>query len=93
MAESFTTIAGGLAARKPTTVTQVKERLDANPTMTSKNTREQFHNLFLHPLSEVTDKDFPVVITVDALDECDRDDDIQLLMHLVSHAATNYPGG
>ena len=66
----FTTIAADLTTRQPATATQVKERLDSDPTITSKNAREQFDNLFLHPLSKVTKGDTPIVLVVDVLDKC-----------------------
>jgi hypothetical protein len=89
LAKFFTTIAADLAVREPSTASHIKDVLDSDPSIFTKNTREQFDKFFLQPLSKIaadTRIDGPAVIIIDALDECERDDDIKLLLHLFSCA-------
>lgn len=88
IAKFFTTIAADLVVREPATASYVKDVLDGNPSIISKNAREQFDKLFLQPLSNNPQKDNPIVIIVDALDECERHDDIKLIIHLFSRVRT-----
>ncbi|KAI1155400.1 hypothetical protein F4825DRAFT_469164 [Nemania diffusa] len=46
---------------------------------------EQLEKLIFEPLSHVQNTN-TLVIVVDALDECDRDEDVKLLIHLLSRA-------
>lgn len=59
----------------------------------TRNTREQFDRLFLKPLSQIrTDrKETPIVVIIDALDECERESDIQLLVRLFFRAKAELP--
>lgn len=86
LAKFFTTIAADLVVRQPATASFIKEVLEADPSTKTKNAREQFDKLFLRPLSNSPPADNPIVIIIDALDECERDDDIKLLIYLFSHA-------
>ncbi|CEJ83110.1 hypothetical protein VHEMI03137 [[Torrubiella] hemipterigena] len=95
LAKFFTTIAADLAVREPATASHIKEALDADPSTPMKNAREQFDKLFLQPLSRsITEarKDSPTVIVVDALDECERDENIRLMIHLFSRNTTRQSG-
>ena len=89
LAKLFTTLAADLVVREPATASHIKDALDADPSIITKNAREQFDRLFQQPLSKATSatKDGPVVIIVDALDECD-DDDIKLMIRLFSRTTT-----
>ena len=82
----FTTLAADLVARLPATASHIKEVLDAEPALLTKNAREQFGKLFQQPLLEATStrKDGPVVVVVDALDECESEADIKLIIRLFS---------
>ena len=86
LAKFFTTIAADLVVKEPATAPHIKDVLDADPSITTKNAREQFDKLFQQPLSKAmsTMKDDPVVVIVDALDECESDVDIKLMIHLLS---------
>ncbi|KAH8745898.1 hypothetical protein F5883DRAFT_438536 [Diaporthe sp. PMI_573] len=51
--------------------------------------RKQFEKLILELLSRIQGKAScraPVIIVVDALDECEREDDIRVIITLFSHA-------
>ncbi|KAI1357235.1 heterokaryon incompatibility protein-domain-containing protein [Xylaria arbuscula] len=81
----FTTIAAQLIRREPALAVHVKEAIDADPAIVDKAMREQFEKLILEPLSHVQNPN-TLVIVVDALDECDRDEDVKLLIRLLSRA-------
>lgn len=86
LSKFFTTIAADLIIREPGTAYFIKEELDTDPAIVSKTAREQFEKLFYGPLAKVATlrEDQPAVIVIDALDECAVDDDIRLLVHLLS---------
>lgn len=87
LARFFTTIAAQLAVNLPTTSPHIRDVLDADPSIVIKNAREQFDKLFREPLSKAaTTRDYPIIIVVDALDECESDKDIRLIIHLFSLA-------
>ena len=86
LAKFFTTLAADLVVREPATASHIKDALDEDPSITTKNAREQFSKLFQQPLSKATSsqKDGPVVVVVDALDECESDAAIKLIIRLFS---------
>ncbi|KAJ3561698.1 hypothetical protein NPX13_g8846 [Xylaria arbuscula] len=86
----FTTIIAQLIQREPALMSQVKSAIENDPAIFDKALREQFKQLMLEPLTRLSSRDRKVdvlVIIVDALDECDRDEDIQLIIYLLSCAA------
>jgi hypothetical protein len=85
----FTTIAAQLAISVPDIAVHVKNAIDSNPAVVSKAMREQFEKLILVPLSQISSDVMPsscLAIVVDALDECERDEDIRLIINLFSRA-------
>lgn len=90
LTQFFTTIAADLVVRQPTTAYHIKDALDTNPSIIRKTARTQFDELFEQPLLQMNSKNTtennPVVVVVDALDECGQDDDIELLITLFSRA-------
>ncbi|KAI8631008.1 vegetative incompatibility protein HET-E-1 [Xylariaceae sp. FL1651] len=83
----FTTIAAQLIRREPALAVHVKDTIDADPAIYNKAIREQFEKLILEPLSRLSSHDRKadvLVIVIDALDECDRDDDVRLIIYLLS---------
>ncbi|KAJ6779586.1 hypothetical protein PWT90_04750 [Aphanocladium album] len=87
MAKFCSTIAADLTRRDPTIARLVKEAIETDPSIFRKSMREQFNKLILQPLSLVQKKD-PIVIIVDALDECDEEDNVKLMIYLFSQAKT-----
>ncbi|KAJ8122326.1 hypothetical protein ONZ43_g1455 [Nemania bipapillata] len=86
----FTTIASQLVQREPALAPHVKEAIDADPAIVSKSLQEQFDKLILEPLSKISSahpKD-NILIVIDALDECDQDNDIKRIIHLLSKPET-----
>ncbi|KAI8633781.1 WD40-repeat-containing domain protein [Xylariaceae sp. FL1651] len=91
----FTTIAAQLIRRKPALAEYIKNAIDADPAILNKAMREQFEKLILEPLSRLFSRDRKTdvfIIVIDALDECDRDEDIRLIISLLSRTnASNLP--
>ncbi|KAH6636889.1 hypothetical protein F5144DRAFT_199344 [Chaetomium tenue] len=85
----FTTIAAQLVAKEPDLAPHVRAAIEDDPSVTSKTLREQFEKLILKPLGNLkggTDDVKEVVLVIDALDECERDDDIRAIIYLLSQA-------
>ncbi|KAI3318812.1 vegetative incompatibility protein HET-E-1 [Xylariaceae sp. AK1471] len=85
----FTTITAQLIRREPALAVHVKDAIDADPTIFHKAMREQFEKLILNPLSRLSSRDREadvLVIVVDALDECEREEDARLIIRLLSRA-------
>uniref|UniRef100_A0A8H7K8B0 Nephrocystin 3-like N-terminal domain-containing protein n=1 Tax=Bionectria ochroleuca TaxID=29856 RepID=A0A8H7K8B0_BIOOC len=82
----FTTIAAQLVHKEPTISVPIKEVIDADPYIAGKTARDQFDKLIVQPLASTLAARGPetLVVVVDALDECDKDEDIKLLIHLFS---------
>lgn len=90
LAKFFTTIAADMVQRQPAFAPRVKEAIDAEPGISTKSASDQFRKLIIGPLSSIPRDSglmSPVVIVVDALDECDQDGDIELLIRLISHSS------
>jgi hypothetical protein len=85
----FTTIAAQLVAKDPDLAPHVRAAIEDDPSVTSKALREQFEKLILKPLGNLkggTGGVKEVVLVIDALDECERDDDIRVIIYLLSQA-------
>ncbi|PCD20333.1 hypothetical protein AU210_016200 [Fusarium oxysporum f. sp. radicis-cucumerinum] len=88
----MSTLAYHLALSIPRVGFFVKKALDANPAIVGKSVKEQFEKLIQGPLSEavatVATVTTPssVVMVIDALDECDQEADIRLLINIFSQA-------
>ncbi|KAF4961378.1 hypothetical protein FSARC_10194 [Fusarium sarcochroum] len=83
------TIARQLAASYPALAKHIQKAIQHDPTIPSKALRIQFEKLITKPLSR-SSRDFPneatIVVIVDALDECESDDDIKLIINLFSQS-------
>ncbi|KAH6986679.1 vegetative incompatibility protein HET-E-1 [Ilyonectria destructans] len=87
LSKFFSTIASQLAKREPAIAPHIKATIDADPHIAGKAVRNQFSELVMRPLSSIvpgTWRSDTLVVVVDALDECDRDEDIKLLINLFS---------
>jgi hypothetical protein len=84
----FTTLAIQLISHEPQMSQFLRETVDYNPAIATKALKEQFEKLILHPLGQIhrSNPGPTIAIVVDALDECDHDDDIRLIIHLFSRA-------
>jgi hypothetical protein len=87
----FTTIAAQLVAKDPALAAYVRTAIDADPSIFGKVLREQFEKLIWEPLGNLkSDSNGPkrIVLVIDALDECERVDDIRVIIHLLTQAKT-----
>ncbi|KAF5617860.1 hypothetical protein F25303_13157 [Fusarium sp. NRRL 25303] len=91
----MSTLAYHLAMSIPEATVFIKKVLDVNPAIAGKSVKEQFEKLIQEPLSEAaataTITSSSVVIVIDALDECDQEADIRLLINIFSQAKTARP--
>ncbi|RSM00386.1 hypothetical protein CEP52_009131 [Fusarium oligoseptatum] len=83
----FTTIAAQLIARLPEIGPLAIKAIEDEPDLPNKFIQEQFEKLILDPLQEL-DKDISgsrvFVLVIDALDECDRHDDVRLIINVLT---------
>ncbi|GMG38722.1 unnamed protein product [Aspergillus oryzae] len=81
----FPTLTRQLMLWKPELRPGVQKALDNDPDIASKSLREQFEKLLLQPLLSLDQRDqLPrAVIVIDALDECEHDQDVQNIIRLL----------
>lgn len=82
-----TTMAHQLIQRHPVVASHVKSAIDEDPNIAGKASPRQFENLIKNPLRHVSLrawKTAPLVFVIDALDECDRNEEIDLVISLFS---------
>jgi len=86
----FATLACQLARTQPSLATPMREAIINNPDITKQGLQDQWEHLIRRPLSQVKDLPSELILVMDALDECDGEKDIRLILHLLSQA--NYLG-
>ncbi|UKZ96765.1 uncharacterized protein TrAFT101_011542 [Trichoderma asperellum] len=82
----FSTLASQLQTRIPGMVDYLREVIDAEPQISAKSLKEQFERLILEPISRLkpsSSQPSILVIVIDALDECENDRDIRVILHLL----------
>lgn len=88
----FTTISRQLLLKIPELAPILDEAMRAHPDVATKGLRKQFDMLLLNPLYALQIPStgvFPIVVIVlDALDECERDDDVRVILDLLSRIRT-----
>ena len=88
----FTTIARQLAVRRPSVAPYIAGAIEADSSLLLRTAgREQFTKLIIEPLSRWQEaggepQAFSLVIVIDALDECENDEDIKYVIRLFSQA-------
>ena len=84
----FTTIATDLMSCVPASNRSVKKAIDDDPRISEKILRTQFEKLVLQPLSEIPQASLlptsELVIVIDALDECEQEEDIRTILQLLA---------
>ncbi|KAM3087809.1 hypothetical protein ACMFMG_001879 [Clarireedia jacksonii] len=83
----FATIVTQLVQKLPSLAPHVQHAIEVDPGIPRKALKQQFDALVLQPLAKIqTDpqKSSSIVIVVDALDECDREEDIKAIIRLFS---------
>ncbi|KAL4744254.1 hypothetical protein BDW72DRAFT_188952 [Aspergillus terricola var. indicus] len=84
------TITRQLVTRYRQLVPEILAVVEDDPDIWSKNLSEQFHRLLLQPLLKLrSSRPITIVIVIDALDECDREDDIQVIVRLLLSSRDN----
>ena len=80
-----TSIALQLATSIPALRQYVSDAVAERSDIASRSLRDQWHELVLGPLSKLDRNGNRLyVLVVDALDECDNDDDIRIILHLLA---------
>ncbi|KAF3284163.1 hypothetical protein TWF970_011382 [Orbilia oligospora] len=86
-----TTIAAGLSAHWPDLIPHIESAIKRDPGISTKALRDQFECFIFKPLSSISGGigggGCASVIVIDALDECDSDDDVRLLVNLFGKLA------
>ncbi|KAL8366620.1 hypothetical protein RB595_010469 [Gaeumannomyces hyphopodioides] len=83
----FTTILAQLVHQLPALASYVQSAIESDPAIVDKNKKEQFEKLLLEPLDKCRGAGSPLLaVVVDALYECDREEDVTALIHLLSKA-------
>ncbi|GAD96581.1 vegetative incompatibility protein HET-E-1 [Paecilomyces variotii No. 5] len=90
----FTTIVKQLVSEFPPLGPLVAKAVEDDPAIGKKSLREQFDTLLLHPLSQLECGDrslSPLVIVIDALDECEKEQDIRTILALLPGIKSSGP--
>ncbi|KIM93143.1 hypothetical protein OIDMADRAFT_184864 [Oidiodendron maius Zn] len=86
----FTSIAVQLANNIPSLRHYICDAISNRKDITSQSFRDQWSQLILCPLSKLGSSSSPssYVLVIDALDECDRDEHIRMILQLLAEART-----
>lgn len=85
----FSTIAWQLAIAIPGLASNIKQAIERHPDISVKPIEQKFNQLLLQPICELKKsipKQTQLVIVIDALDECENDQDIKEILQLLSRA-------
>ena len=82
----FTTIATQLSSYLPDLRPYLKKAVETDPIISTKTMKEQFERLILLPMLEIKDllTMDKLVLVVDALDECENEGHVKLVLHLLA---------
>jgi hypothetical protein len=80
----FTTICAQLLLQIPALMPSIEKAINIDPYISGKRIKEQFDKLLLQPLLTL-DQSEPatIIIVIDALDECEEEDDIRAILQLL----------
>jgi hypothetical protein len=85
----FTTIATDLVDHVPELIPGIWKALSADPRISERVLKDQFEKLILYPLSEIQQalsQDLARIVVIDALDECEQEEDIRVILQLLARA-------
>ncbi|GLA13523.1 hypothetical protein AnigIFM62618_010512 [Aspergillus niger] len=84
-AKFFSTIVKQLAVHIPQMIPEIRNALENDATIPGRSLREQFNKLMLQPLLAVKHGEVmnSTVIVIDALDECEREEDVEIILDLL----------
>jgi hypothetical protein len=82
------TIAQQLAQRCTAFKSLLAEAISNDEGIGSRTLKDQWNELVLQPLSKLGAGSFqaPLLIIIDALDECEKESDVRLVLHLLSNS-------
>ncbi|KAI4949110.1 hypothetical protein J4E91_005574 [Alternaria rosae] len=83
----FTTIATNLVACEPGMLPSIRKTLDEDSTIAHKSLKDQFEKLILQPLLGIKQpysRALARVVVIDALDECEQEEDIRVILQLLA---------
>ncbi|EMR89727.1 putative vegetative incompatibility protein het-e-1 protein [Botrytis cinerea BcDW1] len=80
----FTTIAHQLVVKQPQLVQSLNKAIDLDPSIFDKSLAKQFEQLIFKPLTELNSSPQTLVLVIDALDECEREEDIGVILRLLT---------
>jgi hypothetical protein len=83
----ITTIVTQLVKRLPSLALYIRNAIEADSVISMKALKQQFETLVLQPLGKIqTDpqKSSRIVIVIDVLDKCDREEDVRIIIRLLS---------
>ncbi|KFA68749.1 hypothetical protein S40285_09639, partial [Stachybotrys chlorohalonatus IBT 40285] len=86
----MTTIVRQLADKEPRIAPMLKDAIEADSTILSSAIQEQFQKLIYEPLSKIT-LSAPLVVIIDALDECNNDNEVKLVIKLFARVQSLRP--
>lgn len=86
----FTTIAVQLARKSQSLKRYICDAVRKNADIATQSLGDQWRQLVLGPLSKLSGDSYPFlyVLVIDALDECDNDEDIRTILTLLAEAQT-----
>jgi len=83
----FTTIARDLAVYIPGIIPSIRKAINANASIFEKTLKDQFKQLILQPLTQAShalSHSLKFVVIIDALDECEREEDVRVILQLLA---------
>ncbi|KAJ6284967.1 WD40-repeat-containing domain protein [Bipolaris maydis] len=86
-----TSIAAQLADNIPASRCHIREAIAERSSIARQSLRDQWHHLILCPLSKLREAR-PYILVVDALDECDNDSNIQIIVQLLADVRPSLTG-
>ncbi|XP_014550460.1 hypothetical protein COCVIDRAFT_59039, partial [Bipolaris victoriae FI3] len=89
-----TSLAVQLARNVPALKRRISDAVVERDDIASQSLRDQWHHLVLGPLSKLGDSSYPasLVLVVDALDECDSNDNIRIIVQLLAEVRPSLTG-
>jgi hypothetical protein len=87
----FTTIAAQLAYSFPAVVPRILQEIEKDPHISDRTLEYHFENLIRGPLSEGIKDDSTIVLVIDALDECEGESKISIVLKQLERAVEVKP--
>jgi hypothetical protein len=90
----FTTIATDLAKNEPGILAGIRKALNEDSAISQRALKDQFEKLILQPLLEIKEAHSQAlgrIVVIDALDECEREEDIRAILQLLAQTKDIQP--